>query len=243
MSRSPRRSAAFLYLARRYVRRALARDLDGLRVAGLERARAAVQGGPVILAANHVGFWDSFLVVALDEALGTEGRALMHRENLSGLPFFGWLGAIPLDPARPREGLRRAGALLDRPGRAVWIFPQGGHRPAHLRPLGFEPGVRLLARLAPRASTVPVALQYAWDEAAVPRAWVCFGEPLLTAAVAAPGGPERVEGATEAGLARIDRALGGDTAGWTQLVPSRHRRPDRGVGARLLAALGGAARG
>ena len=77
MSRPPPRSPWFLALARRYARRRLARGLDGFFADGLEAARAAVRARPVVLAANHVGWWDSFLVVALDEALGTEGYALM----------------------------------------------------------------------------------------------------------------------------------------------------------------------
>ena len=233
MSPAPRRSAAFLALARRYVRRRLSRGLDGFFADGVEGARAAVRRGPVILAANHVGWWDSFLVIALDEALGTEGYALMDAESVRRLPFFARLGALPLERggrAKARAGLEAAAARLDRPGRALWIFPQGDHRPAHLRPLGFAPGVRLLARLAPHASVVPIAFQYAFGERPAPAAYAHLGEAI-------PAGRldlHALESAVEAGLARIDGALSGALPPLPPLVAARVRGPDEGLGARLL---------
>ncbi|MBV9775069.1 MAG: lysophospholipid acyltransferase family protein [Gemmatimonadetes bacterium] len=237
MKTSTPRTPWFLAVARRYVRRRLARSLDGLHAAGIERARAAAREGPVILAANHVSWWDPFLLVALDEALGTEGYALMDAGNLRGLPFFARLGAVPLDrasPARMRAGLRTAAARLDRPGRAVWMFPQGRLRPAHLRPLGLHPGVALLARLAPGAVVVPAAFQYAFAEHPAPAALAWLGEPISHEIIAGPGGVERLERAMEAGLRGIDAALAGDAPPLPVLVPSRLRRPDEGIGTRLL---------
>ena len=231
------RAPWFLALARRYVRRKLARDLDGLRAAGIERAKEAAAAGPVILAANHVSWWDPFLVVALDEALGTEGYALMDAANLAGLPFFARLGAIPLDrgnPARLRAGLRAGAALLDRPGRAVWMFPQGRLRPAHLRPLGIQPGIGLLARLSPGAAVVPIAFQYAFGEHPAPAALAWLGEPIPHRIAATPEGTALLEIALEAGLREIDAALAGDAPPLPVLVPSRLRRPDEGVGSRAL---------
>lgn len=233
MSRLPPRSAAWLTLARAYARRRLARDLDGVRVRGLERAREASRAAPLILAANHVGWWDSFLVVAVDEALGGEGRALMDEENLRSLPFFARLGALPFSPARARSGLRRAAAWLMGPGHSLWIFPQGAHRPPHLRPLGFGRGVELLAGQAPLAEIVPVALQYAWADQPGPGAWIDLGTPLRAAEVAERGGAQRLEAAVERGLGRIDAALEDHCPVFTELIPSRSR--GAGWGARLLA--------
>lgn len=231
------RTPWFLGLARRYARRKLGRGLDGLRAAGVDRAREAAARGPVILAANHVCWWDPFVVVALDEALGTEGYALMDAASLRGLPFFARLGAVPLDrstPARLRSGLRAGAALLDRPGRAVWMFPQGELRPSHLRPLGLRSGISLLARLAPAAAVVPVSLQYAFGERPAPAAYARLGEPLAPGAVAAPGGLRRLEDALDEGLREIDASLAGRAPPLPVLVPSRLRRPDRGAGTRAL---------
>ena len=226
MTPAARRSPRFVALGRRYVRRKLTRALDGVWAAGLGQARDVAKRQPIILAANHVGWWDSFLVIAVDQALGTEGFALMDQSSVERMPYFGWQGAVPLDQASPRAGLRQGARLLDRPGRALWIFPSGGHRPAHLRPLGFKPGIVLLARMAPAAAVLPVAFQYAWGDADRPRAWVHVGDPVEVS---------QVEPAVERGLDQIDHALRGEPAGFEMLIAPRGRRPDQGMGARILA--------
>lgn len=230
------RRAWFLPLARGYVRRRLARDLDGVWVHGLSAAANCAAAQPLVLAANHVAWWDSFLLVALDEALGTEGFALMDAENVAQLPFFGWAGAVPLLPSRPRAGLEAGAALLGRPGRALWIFPQGAQRPAHFRPLGFLPGIRLLARLAPEAAVVPVAFQYLFREAPAPAAYVHFGAPLPAPLIAGERGPQVLEDAVCAGLQSIDAAAASGQNTFVPLIASRHRAAEQGLGARLLGA-------
>lgn len=232
--------AAFLGLARRYARRRVARELDGLVVAGLDAAREAVRAAPVILAANHVAWWDVFLLVLLDEALGTDGFALMDQGNLARLRFFGWLGAIPLDVRRPLGGLRVAARLLDRPGRAVWIFPQGRQRPAHLRPLGFASGVATLTRLAPAATVIPVGVTYAFRESPHPAALVSLGRPRRSDPGRYPGIVAEVEGAVEAELSRIDGHLRGRPAGFDALIAPRGAGAPAGLGSRLLARWAGA---
>ncbi|MBA4156824.1 MAG: 1-acyl-sn-glycerol-3-phosphate acyltransferase [Gemmatimonadetes bacterium] len=231
------RSPRFLAAARWWARREIRRTLDGLRVAGLREAREVARRQPVIFAATHVAWWDPFLLVVLDEALGTEGYALMDAENLCRIPFFARLGAIPVQRGNPRAGLRAGAALLDRPGRAVWFFPQGRHRPAHLRPLDFQPGIRLLARLAPNAAVVPVALQYAFAEAQGPVSYACFGTTLPAREVAEHGGVVRLERAVEEALARIDANLAGAGEPFQALIPSREWGANADPGTRLLNAL------
>ena len=72
----------------------MARRLDGLWVSGLDQARAALAGRPLIFAANHVAWWDVLLLLVLDEELDGVGWAVMDAENLRKLPFFGWVGAL-----------------------------------------------------------------------------------------------------------------------------------------------------
>lgn len=176
-TRQPWAAAAFAA----YARRRFARELDGLFVAGLAQARAQVQAGPVILAATHVTWWDPLVLLVLDEALGADGRALMDAENLQRLPFFGAVGAVPIhrnsSMSATRRDLAAAAALLDRPRRALWIFPQGRQRPASVRPLGLQPGIRLVARQA-KVPVIPVALQYGWREGERPSVVAHFGAPL-----------------------------------------------------------------
>ena len=232
MRPATRRKPWFLSLARRYVRRRISGRMDGLHIGGLDAARALSARGPLLFAPNHVAWWDPLVLVALDEALGTEGYALMDATNLDKLPFLSWLGALPLDrrsPAASRAGLRLAAALADGPRRALWMFPQGRQRPAHLRPLDLKPGVGLLARLA-GVPVVPVSLAYPFREAPVPAAAVVFGEPL---------DPRRadllpaLEAAIVTGLERIDRFSEGEIALETRIA-GRTKSPQGGVGARLL---------
>ncbi len=176
-SRQPWVARAFT----RYARRRFSREFDGLFVAGIEAAQAQVQAGPVLFAATHVTWWDPMMLLVLDEALGADGRALMDAANLQALPFFGALGAVPIhrggNTATTRRDLAAAAALLDRPTRALWVFPQGRQRPTTVRPLGLQQGIRLLARQA-RVPVVPVALQYGWREGERPAALAHFGAPL-----------------------------------------------------------------
>jgi 1-acyl-sn-glycerol-3-phosphate acyltransferase len=234
--RPPSHRGLFRRLAGAYVRNKLHRELDGVWVRGLDAARALTDVGPVILAANHVSWWDSLLVVALDDALGTRGRALMDAQNLDRLPFFGWLGALPLDRASPqtvRADLHAAARTLKGGGDALWIFPQGRQRPAHMRPLDLKGGVHALAERS-GAVVVPVALDYPWGRAPQPAAMVDFGDPLV--ATERDSFLRRLDQRLVAGLGRIDQASeqGPEDLGFMPLVPRRRRSPQFGAGARVL---------
>lgn len=203
------RREAFLRLARPYARRRVARGLDGLWVSGLAEARAALAQRPLIFVANHVAWWDALLLLPLDDALGGTGWAVMDSRNLRALPFLGWVGALPLDrstPQRSRECLQSCADLLDRPGRGVWVFPQGRQRPAHLRPLDLKTGLSIMHARRP-VDLVVVSINYVFLERSRPAAVVRFSEPI---AGASPAGGGPAGGEAEAGsalLAAVESAL------------------------------------
>ena len=248
------RNPAFLHLARRYARRRVSLGLDGLWVSGLDEARAALAGRPLIFVANHVAWWDALLLLVLDEALGGLGWAVMDAENLRKLPFLGWVGALPLDRSshdRSRECLQNSAALLDRPGRALWVFPQGRQRPAHLRPLDLKHGIGAMHERSP-VDLVAASVDYAFLERDRPAAIVKFSAPMPGAAV---GGQATllpaVEGALLAGLAAIDVAVMAATDGRRARTHPRDPLPgfaplvrpaglvaQDGLGGRILRALG-----
>jgi 1-acyl-sn-glycerol-3-phosphate acyltransferase len=229
-----RRKPWFLALARRYVRRRFRREFDGFHVEGLERIRALVAREPVIVASTHVAWWDALFAIQMDWLLGTETYCLMDADNLKRLPFFGWVGAVPLDRSSPKRALKdmkAAATLLDRPGRVLWIFPQGRQRPAHLRPLDLQPGVRWLARTS-GARTVPLALNYLFREGPAPAVVSSFGEPI--------GAREdlvsRLDAELRGGLDRIDRFVdAAEGAFEEQLLGASDQVPLAG---RLLSKLG-----
>lgn len=221
----------FRTLARRYARRRICRGLDGLHVRGLAQTRDLLADSPVLLAANHVAWWDALLLLPLDEALGGGGRALMDQANLNRMPFFSWVGAIPLDrssPIRSRDGLRTAAHHLSDPGSSLWIFPQGRQRPAWLRPLQLQRGVRLVASLS-NAPIVPVSIQYGFREIDRPAAVVDFGPPLPARSPLA-----KLEETICAGLDRIDRFFEGETDDYRPLLSPPPRRSEDHLGTRLL---------
>lgn len=211
----PRRSHSFaVRLGRIYARWRIGKELDGLHVEGLDRALAAMANGPVVFAANHVGWWDGLLIMVLDGALDAHARTVVDAATVARLPFLRAMGFVGLRGA----ALSRVRRFLDRPGRTVWIFPQGRHRPAHLRPLGFHPGAGFLARRG--ALLVPVSIQYVFRDHSSPTACIYFGEPVNA---------DELETAVSAGLDRLDCALPE-----RMLIPSRSATTDAGLGAKML---------
>ena len=244
---------AFLRITRPYARRRVARGLDGLWVHGLVGARAALADRPIILAANHVAWWDPMLLLVLDGALGGVGWAVVDVRSIRTLPFLGWLGALPLDrstPDRARGCLQSCAAVLDRPGRALWIFPQGRQRPAHLRPLDIKGGLGILHDHNP-VDLIAVSLDYVFLERDRPAALVHFSKPIPGGDVGGPGLLPAVEGALVDGLAVIDTAVMAATdgrrarthprdplPGFSALVAPRGRATQDGLGSRMLRAAG-----
>lgn len=245
------RKPGFLRVARAYAHRRVAHRLDGLWVSGLPEARAALRGGPIVFAANHVAWWDTLLLLVLDEALGGVGWAVMDAANLRALPFLGWVGALPLDRSshqRSLECLEASADLLDRSGRALWIFPQGRQRPAHLRPLDLKPGIATLHARRP-VDIIAVSLDYVFLERDRPAAVVRFSAPIPGGVAAADLLPT-VEAELLDGLAEIDVAALAATdgrrarthpadplPGFTALVAPRGCGAQDGVGARMLRSL------
>jgi len=197
------------------------------------------------VALNHVAFWDGFVLSCLGEAAAADAYCLMDRANLERLSFLRFAGAVPVDAAdarRARRDLEQAARLLDRPGRLLFVFPQGTQVPPHL-PLAFRTGVLTLADLA-AATIVPVGLRYEFLQDPKPEVLVSIGTAL-------EGGGSRsdrrkgLEQAVRGELDEIDRLLlsaasPGErpSAAAAGFVPFLREAP-RGlpVGSRLLGAL------
>ena len=165
---------------RAILRRTLRRGLSALRVDGLHRISAE---RPLLLCANHVSFHDGLIAAALSRAV-PDARVLMRADQLRRAPLLRWAGAVgveenPLDGAR---ALRFAARFLDRPGRALWLFPQGKLRPQWARPLAFRDGAGLIARRS-GAAVLPVSIHYEPGEREQPEAWVRIGPPTDAASL------------------------------------------------------------
>jgi 1-acyl-sn-glycerol-3-phosphate acyltransferase len=220
---------AFLAFARWWIRRRARVDLDGVHVAGLDRTRALLRTGSVVMAANHVGWWDGPCMVLVDAAISADGHFVLEAASLRRFPFFRWLGAIPLaaSPVAMRAAFRACDVALSAPGRALWFFPQGREQPSWIRPLGFRPGVSLVGR---SAAVVPVAIAYAWRGGSKPAAFLHLGTPVSPAAL---------EAAVERGLEEIDRCLMGDERAerFECVVEGGAVAPQESVWTRMLASV------
>jgi 1-acyl-sn-glycerol-3-phosphate acyltransferase len=184
-----------------------------VRIRGLERARAHAAEAPLLVVSNHASWWDPLVAMHVStHLLSTDGYALMDAKNLRRLPFFSLVGGFGVDLDRPEDGassMRYAARLLDRPGRLVWVYPQGRERPITERPLGFRPGSAEIARVARKARTLPVGLRYEFGGTERPTLWLSFGEALPTERDTTRG-REAQEAAVAEELDRIERAVRGE---------------------------------
>ena len=100
-----------------------------MHVDGLEHALTAMAAGPVVFAANHVGWWDGLLSMALDDVLDAHARTLVDPGTVARLPFLRAMGFVGLRgaalgrvEARGVAGRHRVGLLL-RGGRVPVCAP------------------------------------------------------------------------------------------------------------------------
>lgn len=138
---------------------------------------------PLLLASNHVSWWDAFTLRELHRALRPDAPlyTVMLESELRRFPFFRWLGAVGVEPGRPSSLLRCVRFLTARAAErrdlVVLFFPQGRIWPSHRRPLGFEGGAALLARTL-GAVVLPVAQHVEPLSRVRPTAMISVGEPL-----------------------------------------------------------------
>jgi chlorobactene lauroyltransferase len=141
-------------------------------------------GLSTIFYASHVSWWDGYMAFLLcNERWHIDGYLMMEEPQLRRYHFFQRCGCFSVDRHDPREAMRAViyGARLlgERPGRALWIFPQGTIQPPDRRPLLTYAGAAHLARRAAPVRCVPVALRFEFGGEQRPEALIRLGEPHL----------------------------------------------------------------
>jgi 1-acyl-sn-glycerol-3-phosphate acyltransferase len=136
---------------------------------------------PLILVANHISWWDGFLLRDVQQALRPRAPlyTIMAEAELKRNPWFTLMGALPLRPGSSASLLallrevRRITA--ERSDAVLAYFPQGCIWPSARRPLGFQRGIELLIRAAAPCCIAPVALHIEPLNRAAPTAFVAIG--------------------------------------------------------------------
>ncbi|WP_281280027.1 lysophospholipid acyltransferase family protein [Alteribacter natronophilus] len=130
---------------------------------------------------NHSSWWDSLILFQLNrDLLKTDGYALMSEEGLKKFPFFGKLGAFPVDTSSRTSILRsmnRAVSLIQ-DGRSVFLFPQGNEYHVDIRPLGFKGGAAWLAEKTSGCDVVPVTFYHTLLHEQLPEFFIRVGSPV-----------------------------------------------------------------
>ena len=196
-----------LELAIRLLRRS---SFAGVHVAGVAR-EPPPQNEPVLLVANHVSWWDGFLLRDVGRLIRRKPvhLSVMSARELAARPFLRHVGAIGVDETVAGiRGMYRALARArdtTQGNLIVSYFPQGRIWPTTRRPLGFRRGVERVARMLAPLTVVPVAIHIEPLATLRPHAFVLLGNPIR--AVRGELGAPELECAVERILDRLLRHL------------------------------------
>jgi chlorobactene lauroyltransferase len=197
-----------------------------------QRGRLAEDSGelPILILANHSSWWDGYFAWLVARTIGQHDHYLMMEEaNLRRYRFFTWAGCFSVDREHGRAALESisyaAHLLKERPGRAIWIFPQGEIVPNDRRPLHCYPGVGHLLRRIGAARCYPVAIRIEYGGEQRPDAFISIG-PVHELCVAADSRPRDLTACLVADLtAELDQlrddVLAGNPAGFVTLLYGR----------------------
>lgn len=146
---------ATYWLVEMLLRQPLRRGLQWA-VEGVDRVPA---GGPVLLASNHLSYFDPIAVANLVDLAGRRARFLAKAELFENRFLAGALrrmGQIPVDRGRGDTTALDAAAAALRRGECVAVFPEGTIS-GDLNPMAGKTGLARLARAA-GVDVVPVGL-------------------------------------------------------------------------------------
>ncbi|MBN2744088.1 MAG: lysophospholipid acyltransferase family protein [Marinilabiliaceae bacterium] len=106
-------------------------------------------GLPLLVVANHVGWWDGFWINYLNlHNYGRRFHFMMLERQLRRFWFFRFAGGFSVNPGHRRviETLRYAASLLSNHGNMVLVFPQGQMRSSYDAHIRFQKGLAQIIR-------------------------------------------------------------------------------------------------
>lgn len=168
----------FYHFIRRMMTKKLQKNMEQLYIYNLDEVRTLADSKTIILAPNHVAYWDSCLYFLLSNEIGARPFVYVAQSTLQRLPFLRWCGAVPVNTNSKEDALSqlRSATTLNTEPTQFWIFPQGEHRPT-TAPIRCKRGVQILATSVD-ACIIPVSIQYLYRDGEHPIAYVRF-QPAL----------------------------------------------------------------
>jgi len=141
---------------------------------------------PLMVVANHVSWWDGFLLIELQRRMrpGVPFHTVMLEKELRAHPFLERLGAIGLNTESPGSILQSIHELERRikaqPDSMIFFFPQGKIRPSWRRPLEFKRGIEVFCKGLGSLLVMPVAIHIEPLNTASPHAFVSAADPIVS---------------------------------------------------------------
>lgn len=200
----------------------LRRKLHRIHTAGLpDPTSIPDQTRPLILVANHVSWFDGFLLREIQRRVRPTAvfKTVMLESELRANPILRALGGVGFDPERPM-GLRGVVRRLaehthgahGRTGLGVApvvaFFPQGRIYPSFRTPLGFRPGVRLLVRGLAPCTVLGVGMHLEPGNSVTPQAFLHATSPRPVECGTDAPTPQELDEAVARVLGGIHRHLG-----------------------------------
>jgi 1-acyl-sn-glycerol-3-phosphate acyltransferase len=181
------RSPLTIALFHRYLLWYLPRHFHALRLARQDWP-ALPAGRPMVVFTNHPSWWDPAIFIVVHRTLMREraGYGPMEAEALGRYRLLRRMGMFGIE-ADSRAGaatfLRLGGRVLADPLGVLWVTAQGRFADPRQRPVTLRPGLAHLARLAPQALLLPLAVEYPFWNESRPEALLRFGPPIEAAAL------------------------------------------------------------
>jgi 1-acyl-sn-glycerol-3-phosphate acyltransferase len=101
------------------------------------------RGLPLLVIANHMGWWDGFWILMLNsKVMKRKFYVMMLEEQLRQHPFLRKLGAFSIRKRSKTamDSLQYAAEILKKSGNLLLIFPQGEIQSQHTYPFRFQSG-------------------------------------------------------------------------------------------------------
>lgn len=138
---------------------------------------------PLLVYGNHPSWWDPLVAHFLNRHLfpGRQFYAPIDAEALDQYRVFGKLGfyGVRLNTtAGAAAFLKQSTAILNSPGTAIWLTPEGRFSDIRDHSAELMPGLSHLCSRMETGCVVPIALEYAFWNERLPVCLTRMGEPI-----------------------------------------------------------------